>query len=274
MKVLSLLFLAAVAAVVVTFAVPAHAAEIGYPVEAIGHLNYTVGAGVSYTFNKEIEAGGTLTSPSTTISEFEMEYSQAYAKVTVGLTQFVNVYTKLGMARVEDSELTFASGSNAAVETEYDLLWGVGFAGACEVEEWYNVIVGAVIECNRWNADVDTVNIISSAGATNISGTVENSELQTSVYLAKRFEEVLDMPNIAITPYIAGIYDYFNTQTDGAVKYTISGTNYELDYDLDGDKRIGIAVGANIEMSDSFALNIEGRLLHERTIAGGLTYKF
>jgi len=274
MKVSGLSFLVAVVAMVFTFAVPAHAAEIGYPVEPLGHLEYSVGAEVSYTFDKEIEAGGTLTSPSTTISEFEMEYGQAYGKVSVGLTQYCNVYTKLGMSKVEEADLTFASGSTASVETEFDLLWGVGFAAACEVEEWYDVIVGAVIEYNRWDADVDTVNVISSADATNISGTVENSELQTSVYLARRFEEVLNSPNIAVTPYIAGIYDYFNTQTDGNIKYTIGATNYELDYDLDGDKRIGIAIGANIEMSDAFLLNIEGRLFHERTIAGGLTYKF
>ena len=274
MKVSSLLFLVAVVAVVFTFAVPAHAAEIGYPVEPLGHLEYAVSAGGSYTFNKEIEAGGTLTSPSTTISEFNMEYGQAYGKASVGLTEYCNFYTKLGMAKVEDAELTFTSGGSADIETDYGLLWGVGFAAACEVEEWYDVTAGVVIEYNRWNADVDVVSVFGASKGNSISGTVENSELQTSVYLARRFEAVLGSPSVEVTPYIAGIYDYFNTQTDDKIAYTTEGVSYELDYDLDGDKRIGIAIGVNIEMLDSFLLNVEGRLLHESTIAGGLTYKF
>ncbi len=275
-----------VALAVLLLAAPcAFASSVGNEVEGMGNLKFSAGAEGNLVYNKEIEGGGTLTSPSTTITDFEIDYAQVYGKLSVGLTDYLNLYTKLGGVKITDSKIKFASGSEIKVKSDTSFLWALGGTvtytvkeGDCVYElfgknDWIkDFFVGVNNEFNMWGVDVDSLSITGNVSPTNVSGHVWNWEYQLTGYVGRRF--AFEQIKTVFKPYVGMLWDLFHTETDDDISYTLSGTASKLTYDLDSDDQLGIVVGADVTIFDHIILNVEGRFINETAISFGGSYKF
>ena len=265
-----------VALAVALLAAPcAFASSVGNEVEGMGNLKFSAGAEGNIVYDKEIEGGGTLTSPSTTITDFDIDYAQVYGELSMGLTDYLNLYTKLGGVKITEARLKFASGSEIKVKTEPSFLWAVGgtVAYTFKDDNWAkDFFVGLNNEFNMWGVDVDNLSITGNVSPTNVSGHIWNWEYQLTGYVGRRF--AFEEMKTVIKPYIGMLWDLFHTETDDDITYTLSGTRSTLTYDLDSDDQLGIVVGADVTIFDHIILNVEGRFINETAISFGGSYKF
>lgn len=262
MKILSL---SIIVSVVICISSPALAANIGGPIRPLGHLKYAVGVEDKFVFKREMEEGGTF-SDGTTMTEFEInEMNQAYVKVAVGILNYFNSYTKLGIAKIKEAEIDASDGTKKEIETDdIGLFCGIGITGTYEFGDGW--LIGGDIEYNASWHDISELEI-DGVPVTGLSGELENQQGQVAIFGGKR----LDISeNIRITPYVGGAYSYFNNKTDGDITYIWNETPYSINYDLDGDEKWGILVGVVTKMSESVDLSVEGEFMAETavTVAG------
>ena len=59
---------------------------------------------------------------------------------------------------------------------------------------------------------------------------------------------------------------------DGDIKSTVSGTTYSDDYEE--DKNVGIFIGADLMITDSIAISVEGRFADEEAVNVGAVIRF
>jgi len=265
---------AIIAVMVMAFAVTsgaAYAASLGEHIEPLGHLKYAVSAEYNHVIDKDFEGDIVNDATTDTFSGAEIDVAhQAYAKLAIGLTDYFNLYTKLGAS---DLDIDLTEGNDSyALETEFGFLWGVGLSGAMEIVE--EARLGVDSQLVYVSNDVDTLRV-NSEGATNLSGEIETFELQTSIFLSKDYvTDILTGKDIKLTPYLAGVYNYFKTVTNGNISYNLSAGKMLMSYDLEGDDELGILLGCNAEITDELDLNIESRILSETAISGSLIYRF
>lgn len=266
----------AVVAVTLLLAAPcAFASSVGNEVEGVGNLKFSAGAEGNLVYDKEIEDGGALTSSSATITDFEIEYAQVYGKLSVGLTDYLNLYTKLGSVKIIEARIKFTDGSEIKVKSENSFLWAVGGTAAYTFkgDNWAkDFFVGLNNEFNMWGVDVDSLSITGNVSPTNVSGHIWNWEYQLTGYVGRRF--AFEQIKTVVKPYIGILWDLFHTETDDDISYTLSGTASKLTYDLDSEDQLGLVVGTDVTILDRVVLNVEGRFITETAITFGGSVKF
>lgn len=251
------------------FSSVSYAASIGNKIEPIGQGKFAVTAEGNFTFDRDMEAKGSSTSGST-VTGLEVEkMNQEYGKLIFGLTDNINIFAKLGAAELRDLQATFSTGESVDADFDNDFLYGGGFNTVVNVGDNEEFFVGLSGDFSFFEADTSDLTIIDNT-VTNISGGIEVAEIQVGGYTGMKLG-ISD--NIAALPYVGVFYNNFNLDAN-AINYTISGTNYVLDIDSDGDDEFGIAVGTDVNIAENFSLNVEGRFITGTAISFGGTFKF
>lgn len=246
-----------------------YAGSIGNKIEPIGDMKFAATAEGNFIFDRDIKASGSSTSGST-ITSFEFsEVNQEYAKLLMGVTDYLNIYTKLGGSKIGEAKLKFSSGEDVKVESDHNFLYGGGFNAVYKLGNEEKYFIGLSGDFSFYGVDTEKLDI-TGASVSNISGEIKNKEYQLGGYAGTRIN-IND--NAAFIPYAGIFWNKFNTKT-GGIKYTISGTEYTLTYDNDADDEVGAGVGADVELFKNFTLNIEGRFAAGNAVSFGGTYKF
>jgi len=253
----------------------AFAASVGDIIEPIGHLKVAVSAEADYILDKDLD--GTIENDATAgaFSSAEIDSaSKIYGKVVLGVTDYLNIYAKLGAAGL-DMKLKEADGTACDIETEYGTLWGGGISGAKEIHDGWNL--GADIQALFYKTDVDEVTY-AGAATSNIQGELDNYEFQAALFVNKKFEvDLFDTGEETIlTPYLGVKYLLFSSESDGNITFTATAPAGNIIYgtDLEGDNEVGVFGGVNVDLTESVVGNVEVRLVDETAISGSLAYKF
>ncbi|MBI4335927.1 MAG: hypothetical protein HY589_04655 [Candidatus Omnitrophica bacterium] len=254
----------AICAIVMFFAAsPLFAAGVTDSVKPLGHLKFSIGAEDNFIFEKDIEQKDSL--------KFDIEdMNQVYAKLALGLTPYFNIYTKLGASDSGEIERdNVSSDKRIKIETDYGFLWGVGISGTKEIFEGWNI--GLDTQFNSWSVDVDTIDV-QGTKATSVSGEIVNYELQVTPVVSKKFS--IAAYNWNLTPYVGVPVNFFLTKTDSQIKFIYSGSNQTESWVQKGDDNVGVLVGADLEITQNIALQVEGRFIDETAITAGGSYRF
>lgn len=257
--------IAIIGVVIFLMASPLFAAAITDSVKPLGHMKFSAAVEDNYIFDRDIDKPSNRT-------KFDLEdMNQVYGKLSLGLSPYLNIYAKLGASDSGEIKTTEpATSGTLDIETDYGFLWGVGISGAKELFEGWKV--GLDTQFSWWKADADKVKH-NGITATNVSGEIENFEVQGTPFVTKRFE--IPSYNWALNPYLGVKFSYFRTVTDKSVKYTNeNGAAISSGWTLKGDDYIGIVVGSDLEISQNLALQVEGRFIDETAITAGGTYRF
>jgi hypothetical protein len=256
-----------VLAVLIAFtATPLFAAAITDSVKPVGHLKWSVSAEDNYIFKRDIKTTSSVT-------KFDLKkINQIYAKASLGITSYFNIYGKLGASDSGDITSIDTATVDTKIKTDYGLMYGVGLSGIREITDGWKIGVDG--QFNWWEAKADKVTYGGRA-TTSVGGKIENFEIQGTPFITRRFE--LSSAEWAASPYLGVKFSYFKNQPknksaitfkDGATSHTFSWSS------LKGDKYVGIVVGSDLEIRKNFALNIEGRFIDENALAVGGTYRF
>lgn len=233
------------------------------PIEPVGHLKWAVSAEDSYTLERNLEQSSTLT-------EAEVkDVNQVYTKITLGLTDYFNVYAKLGA--VTGSKFHFTDGgTNIDYETDTSLFWGLGLSGTYKFSDPTWKLSGD-IQYNGWNTDVDKATYGGAAGSNITNPEIQNAEVQLTGLVSKDF----DLGNeTIITPYIGVAYVYYKTETEGTITYTIPSGTVTNSWSLEGDDSVSGIAGLGVKLYQNWKAYIEGRFGAEGGVSGGLNYNF
>ena len=258
-----------VAFVLCFFSSVSYAASIGNKIEPIGQGKFAVTAEGNFVSDRDMEAKGSSTSGSTVTSLEVEKMNQEYGKFIFGLTDNINIFAKLGAAELRDLQATFSTGESVDADFDNDFLYGGGFNAVVNVGENEAGFVGLSGDFSFFESDTSDLAITDNT-VTNVSGGIEVAEIQIGGYIGMK----LDINNNTVAlPYVGVFYNYFNLDAD-AINYTISGTNYVLNIDSDGDDEFGIAVGTDVNITENFSLNVEGRFIAGTAVSFGGTFKF
>lgn len=232
-------------------------------VEPLGHMKYAVSMEDNFIFDRDLDKTGSMTEAETD------DTNQIYGKLMLGLTDYFNVYTKLGA--VTGSHYKIVEPTISEYSTEPGLLWGFGGTGAYEFLKTWKV--AGDIQFNSWSVDVDEARFAGESGSNFSNPAVNNYEFQLTGLLLKDVE--IPSYKITVTPYVGVSYLYFKTETDGTITYRTASTASVSDsWSLEGDDVISIVTGANVKVKDNIKLGVEGRFIGETAITCNLTYAF
>ncbi|MFA4937601.1 MAG: autotransporter domain-containing protein [Patescibacteria group bacterium] len=246
-----------------------YAASIGNKIEPIGNMKFAATVEGNFMFDRDIKAGGSSTSGSTVTSFEFSEINQEYAKLMLGVTDYVNIYAKLGGSKIGKAKLKFSSGEDVKVSSDNNFLYGGGFNAVYKLGNEGKYFVGLNGDFSFYQVNTDKLDITGTS-VSNVSGKIKNAEYQLGGYAGMRMDI---NNNVAFVPYAGVFWSRFNTKT-GGIKYTASGTEYTLTYDNDAKDEVGLGVGADVELFKNFTLNVEGRFLAGNAVSFGGTFKF
>jgi len=246
-----------------------YAASIGNKIEPIGQGKFAVTAEGNFVFDRDMESKGSSTSGSTVTSLEVEKMNQEYAKLILGVTDNINIFAKLGVTELRDLQAKFSTGEDVDADFDNDFLYGGGFNAVIKLGDNEEFFMGLNGDFSFFEADTEDLTI-SDNTVTNVSGEGEVTEIQVGGYAGMRLDISDD---IVALPYLGVFYNHFNLDAD-AINYTIGGTNYVLNIDSDGDDEFGIAVGTDVNITENFSLNVEGRFIAGTAVSFGGTFKF
>ena len=237
------------------------------PVEPLGPETCEVGIEYNGIMDKDLEGSGSIKTKGT-----EVDWcNQVYLKAALGVGSFLNIYGKLGAANLKQ-QIKWNDDYLGRTQTlEYDegVFWGVGTSGLYDFGN--QIGLGGDFQFNMWYNDINTVDGSEvTYFQTGGSGSLENCEIQTSLYMTYTFQPAEDF---RFVPYLGGYYSYFESSIDDPIKYADAVFAYELK-DLENDDKFGLLVGANISALENVAVNLECRFLAETAFTGGLSCRF
>jgi len=167
--------------------------------------------------------------------------------------------------------------NKAAYDVEFDMgfMWAIGLCGAYEFEN-SGVRIGWDLQYGQASFDVKKLTVNGTAPGTFSGSSPDMSEVSIAVLAGKKF----DLGNEEVksaTPY-AGIR-YSNANIDfGTVTHTavqVGGVNFTgFSGSVDSKYTIGLFVGCDVDIYDSFIMGLEARFLDENAVSINGTYKF
>lgn len=233
------------------------------PLDPVGHLKWAVSVEDSYTFNRDLTPVDTLTK-----GEIK-DNNQVYAKLTLGLGEYVNVYGKIGASTGNKYSQTYNTPATVEYETDTALVWGIGASGTYKFAETWKLI--GDIQYTAWDEDVDKATYNGTAGTGITNPGIENQEFQATALVAKDFTLGNDT---VLTPYAGVAYVYYKTETEGTISYTAGSTSVTNSWSLEGDDSVSAIVGLKAKLNNNWHGYIEGRFVGENALSGGLSYVF
>lgn len=255
------------------------ASSIGNPIKPLGNMKLSAGIEANFIRERDMEESGSSTTGSSINSLELTECSQGYTLLTLGITDYANIFAKLGMAKINSINLKFSSGESVSLESSSGLLYGGGATIVytvgredlyfldkfIDIESDINCFLGLKAEATYFQADADEM-YIDSVNVTNVSGKLKN--LQTQLALFGGAEFMID-DNLSLSPYITGFWNNSGIKTDG-VRYNTD----ILNFDSDAEDQFGVGLGLDLNLSKNVTFNIEGRFIGGNEISFGGTLKF
>lgn len=254
-----------------------YGSTIGNPIRPLGHKKLAVTVEPNFLHDRDIKAEGDSTTGSKISSFAISSQTQGYAKLTLGVTDYVNLFAKIGSSKINGIDITFSSGEDVNLESDSGFSYGAGINAVYQVDsdELYSLnldldthficFLGAGGGFVFSEADADEM-YISGANATNVSGKIKNQEFQLGLFGGVEF--FID-ENCSLAPYVSGFWNSLNIKTDG-VRYN---TNI-LNFDSDAEDQFGAGLGIDINLSKNITFNIEGRFTGGNEVSFGGTLKF
>lgn len=257
---------------------PAYAVPVG-GAETVGKGKFGIGVEGQYTSGRDMKEktgqwgedidglsfmGQTKITPEITQMDREM------VKISYGLLDCVDIYTKLGTAGLEakanasgtldwtDGEDSGKAALNGVADYKADnaFAYGAGIKAVHDAPKWLAGIDAQYIKHkNDYNASAsitytDIPSGESITGTTSWKGDITVQEIQAAAFGAAKLGK--------LTPYAGVKYSNFSLEDSDE-----SGESEKYK----GDKNIGVFVGTNIKPSKNFTLNIEGGFIDEESIS-------
>lgn len=262
------------------FISPSYAASIGNPIKPLGHMKFAVAAETNFIFDRSMASGGINTTGSTvsTINAFDIsKITQGYVKGVLGITDYVNIFVKVGASKINGIGIQLSTGEKIDLESDNNFLYGAGANLAYQIhsDDIYFVDVesdfvffwGLSGELSYFKADADEM-YIDGTNQNNVSGEIKNQEYQVGLFAG--IEIPID-ENASVVPYAGGFWNSYNIET-GRVDYGNIGN--VLSFDTDDVEEFGPVAGVEVELSENVSLNVEGRFFGGHAISAGGTVKF
>ncbi|HDZ77376.1 MAG TPA: hypothetical protein ENH41_04775 [Candidatus Omnitrophica bacterium] len=265
-----------IASVLCFYASLSYAASIGNPIKPVGHLKFAVGTEANFVLDRELELTGETTSGAS-FNEFELsKVTEGYTKLILGITDYVNVFMRLGATKINGLEIKLSSGEDISIETDSTFSYAFGANAVYQIhsdelhfidlDNNFIYFIGLGGEFSFFDADATEL-YVSGLNVTNTSGQIESTQYQINIFSGIEF--ILD-ENCSLIPYIGGFWDGLNLKT-GKITYS---SNDHISFDAKADDQFGFAVGLDVKLSDNVGVNIEAKFLGAQVMSAGGIIKF
>ena len=157
------------------------------------------------------------------------------------------------------------AGTDLTLETKNDFIWAIGGTAMLyetKIEGMGNGTLRIGVD-GRYRQFDTNIHKITVEGATfNIGDEIKykTQEWQVALALSYQIEQVI--------PYVGVKYSDVRTE----LKEKVTGDGYKVK--LKAKNNVGIFVGGDIAINDSFTANIEGRFIDETALSLGATLRF
>jgi len=252
------------------------AGGVGNCVQPVKETTDHFGIGVAFEYNAVDERMNQLEN---TDGPQDMEVTnldQYYGKIIFGLTDKVNVYTKIGVA---DYDLRFIDGTTdeeMIITLDEGLYTGGGINCLHGITDWnnFNISVGVDLQGNAYMNDVTAIDR-AGISATSVDGAFVGVDGQNSLYLTLDYE--IEKLKTSIVPYLGVYHSWIAVGSSKSLTYyTVPGgyveeKDYQPAFDL---LSFGLLLGLDVDIAGIAVLNIAGRLIGETAFTTGATVKF
>ncbi|MDP1853957.1 MAG: hypothetical protein Q8L26_07160 [Candidatus Omnitrophota bacterium] len=255
-----------------------YASTIGNPIKPLGDKKLAVTVEPNFMHDRDIKAEGESTNGSKINTFTISSQTQGYAKLTLGVTDYLNLFAKIGSSKFNGIDIKFSTNEDVTIETDSGLSYGAGFNAVYQVgsDELYslNLDLDTHFVCFLGfnggfafsEADADEM-YVSGSNAINVSGKIKNQEFQAGIFTG--IELFID-DNFSVAPYVSSFWNSYHIKTDG-VRY---GNTNILNFDSSAEDQFGAGLGVDINFSKNVTFNIEGRFIGGNEISFGGTLKF
>ncbi|MFH1189139.1 MAG: hypothetical protein V1682_00420 [Candidatus Omnitrophota bacterium] len=253
-----------------------YASSVGDNIEPLGNLKVAAGAGSNWVFSKHMRSGGDYVATNVSATRLEIDYNQVWSKIAVGITDYLNVYTKIGTVTKATYRIRTTNGMDGNIKTEPSFMWGLGVAGAYKFGRNKDWMLGADAAFNEWRNRTTSSDTISGAQDKymNVTGSFDTWEFQLTPYIAKRFD--LMNEDLQLKPYMGPVWEMYRMRTNGSIKYTsqLTGLRGETTVKTRERQPLGIVIGIDVTLYKHVTLNVEGRFINETALSLSGSYRF
>ncbi len=262
---------------IATFFCPAlaHSASVGR-ITTAGQGKVYTGFEQDYILDKDLkidvpEELTAVSSDAKVTSEIE-SMSRSMAEIGYGITDNIDVYTKLGVAQFNaqtvltghmDADPTFSATYTEEVKGDPAFAYGLGVKGVFDMGSGW--LIGGDAQylshendytLNEYYEDSDLNTATDEA-----KGTATVQEWQVALTLGKKIE--------SFTPYVG--VKYSDMKVEGKTTWDDDSTSSQT---YKADNNFGAFVGLGYNLSDKWVFNVEGRFIDETAVALTAGYKF
>jgi len=196
----------------------------------------------------------------------DTEYYLYDGKIGVLIMDRIMPYAILGAAEAKKQTFNI-DGTKIKWDTKYDFVWGVGGTAMLyetKLEGMGNgtlrIGVDGKYRQSHLKVDKIAINGVEQADTDVTQSKYELEQWQVALAVSYQIDQII--------PYVGVKY----SDATGEAVTTISGTKYKNDFE--NEDNVGIFVGGDILINDSFTANIEGRFIDETALSLGATLRF
>jgi hypothetical protein len=196
----------------------------------------------------------------------DTEYYLYSGKVGVLIWDRIMPYAILGAGEAKKQAYDI-NGTKIQWDTKYDFVWGVG--GTAMLYETkiegmgngtFRIGVDGKYRQSKLKVDHVKKDDVQMADSSVTQSRYNLEQWQVALAVSYQMDQII--------PYVGVKY----SDATGEAKATIDGTAYKNDFE--NEDNVGIFVGGDILLNDSFTANIEGRFIDETALSLGATLRF
>ena len=196
----------------------------------------------------------------------DTEYYLYGGKIGVLIWDRIMPYAILGAAEAKKQAFDI-NGTKVQWNTKYDFVWGAGGTAMLyetKLEGMGNgtLRIGVDGKYRQSHLKVDNISVngTEQAASAVTQSKYELEQWQVALAVSYQIDQII--------PYVGVKY----SDATGEAVTTVSGTKYKNDFE--NKDNVGIFVGGDILLNDSFTANIEGRFIDETALSLGATLRF
>lgn len=248
-----LLFVGLMVSLCLCLAMPVYSASVG-GAETQGKGKIGVGIDQDFIFNRDMKH--TKGADGVDWGKVNIDsMSRTTGKISYGLLDNLDVYTKLGIAgskiKGKTNDPWLGSEADYGADTNNAFVWGLGAKATYEFTE--NWLLGIDAQYLR---DAHNGTSVSYTGADNWKAKYVIQEWQVAPYVARRIGKLM--------PYLG-------------MKYSDLRINHKDANDkisFKADNNWGVFTGLGYKMTENLSFNVEGRFVDETAMSFGATWVF
>lgn len=239
-----------------------YAAGLG-PIRPLGNMKLAAGVENDFVFSRRIKAVTDVTG-----GEIK-ESNNNFLLLGVGVTDYVNIYAKLGAGNLSEQLKWSGISSQQAIDYNYGFIWGVGMNALYEFKN--NFGLGLDTQFNMGTNKAKSISGTSDPEFIDGRGPITTYEFQIAPYASYDFK-VND--NLKIMPYLGGYYSFYKIHK-GILFADYANDEFSTeDEKVRTKNKVGPLVGIESMFFNRVSFKIEGRFVAETAISTSLTYNF